>query len=312
MGLRHARAVQLVSAASLGIEDRRDSARDGAAEPVGCANVSEQQARQVAEEARESEWKLPSFCKELFLGALPARPDPSAAQPRRRAGGEGRRVPAQAARLPRERRRSAPDRARREDPRRGHRGTQGARRARHEGPRGVRRPRALAGLLQPRADARRRLPLCAVHVPVRAPVDRRGATADAVRQRGAEARVAAEGREGPRVGVLPDRAGRRHRPGAGRDARDPDRGRLGLRDQRAQAVGDERRDRRRRGGDGAGPEGRRAQGRNHGLHRPATTSGSSSRTATSSWGCAGSRTRSPASTTSSCRPSTGSATRAWA
>ncbi|HYM56414.1 MAG TPA: acyl-CoA dehydrogenase family protein [Solirubrobacteraceae bacterium] len=32
--------------------------------------VSEQQARQVAEEARESEWKLPSFCKELFLGAL--------------------------------------------------------------------------------------------------------------------------------------------------------------------------------------------------------------------------------------------------
>jgi alkylation response protein AidB-like acyl-CoA dehydrogenase len=30
--------------------------------------VSEQQARQVAEEARESEWKLPSFCKQLFLG----------------------------------------------------------------------------------------------------------------------------------------------------------------------------------------------------------------------------------------------------
>ena len=32
--------------------------------------VSEQQARRVAEEARESEWKLPSFCRELFLGAL--------------------------------------------------------------------------------------------------------------------------------------------------------------------------------------------------------------------------------------------------
>jgi alkylation response protein AidB-like acyl-CoA dehydrogenase len=32
--------------------------------------VSERQARRVAEEARESEWKLPSFCRQLFLGAL--------------------------------------------------------------------------------------------------------------------------------------------------------------------------------------------------------------------------------------------------
>src|SRR5215217_8140759 len=30
--------------------------------------VSEQQARQVAEAAREQDWKLPSFGKELFLG----------------------------------------------------------------------------------------------------------------------------------------------------------------------------------------------------------------------------------------------------
>ncbi len=30
--------------------------------------VSEKQARDVAEQARESEWKLPSFCKELFMG----------------------------------------------------------------------------------------------------------------------------------------------------------------------------------------------------------------------------------------------------
>ena len=30
--------------------------------------VSEQQAREVAEAAREQEWKLPSFGKELFLG----------------------------------------------------------------------------------------------------------------------------------------------------------------------------------------------------------------------------------------------------
>ena len=32
------------------------------------SNVSERQAREVAEAARESEWKLPSFAKELFLG----------------------------------------------------------------------------------------------------------------------------------------------------------------------------------------------------------------------------------------------------
>ena len=32
--------------------------------------VSEKQARQVAEEARETEWKQPSFGKELFMGNL--------------------------------------------------------------------------------------------------------------------------------------------------------------------------------------------------------------------------------------------------
>ena len=31
-------------------------------------NVSERESRQVAEAAREAEWKLPSFGKELFLG----------------------------------------------------------------------------------------------------------------------------------------------------------------------------------------------------------------------------------------------------
>src|SRR3954467_2392176 len=33
-------------------------------------NVSEKEARQVAEDARERDWKLPSFGKELFLGNL--------------------------------------------------------------------------------------------------------------------------------------------------------------------------------------------------------------------------------------------------
>src|SRR3954471_6970154 len=33
-------------------------------------NVSERESREVAEAAREREWKLPSFGKELFLGNL--------------------------------------------------------------------------------------------------------------------------------------------------------------------------------------------------------------------------------------------------
>ena len=35
---------------------------------MATTDVSEREARQVAEAAREQEWKLPSFGKELFLG----------------------------------------------------------------------------------------------------------------------------------------------------------------------------------------------------------------------------------------------------
>ena len=48
--------------------------------------VSEQEARQVAEAAREQEWKLPSFGKELFLGNFRLdliHPQPQADPPRR-------------------------------------------------------------------------------------------------------------------------------------------------------------------------------------------------------------------------------------
>jgi alkylation response protein AidB-like acyl-CoA dehydrogenase len=44
------------------------------------SNVSERQAREVAEAARQAEWKLPSFGKELFLGNF--RPDLIHPQPR--------------------------------------------------------------------------------------------------------------------------------------------------------------------------------------------------------------------------------------
>jgi alkylation response protein AidB-like acyl-CoA dehydrogenase len=55
------------------------------------ANVSEAQARQVAEEARETEWAKPSFGKELFLGRF--RPDlihphPQPSEEQRREGEE--------------------------------------------------------------------------------------------------------------------------------------------------------------------------------------------------------------------------------
>ena len=38
------------------------------ATPTQGAQVSEAQAREVAEQARETEWALPSFGKQLFLG----------------------------------------------------------------------------------------------------------------------------------------------------------------------------------------------------------------------------------------------------
>jgi alkylation response protein AidB-like acyl-CoA dehydrogenase len=44
------------------------SAAEGQEKRVATKQVSEREARQVAEAARESEWKLPSFGKELFLG----------------------------------------------------------------------------------------------------------------------------------------------------------------------------------------------------------------------------------------------------
>lgn len=52
-------------------------------EAAGSAAVSEKEARQVAESARETEWVMPSFVRELFLGRLrldlidpPPQPDP--------------------------------------------------------------------------------------------------------------------------------------------------------------------------------------------------------------------------------------------
>ena len=120
--------------------------------------VSEQEAREVAEAAREPEWKLPSFGKELFLGnfrldLIHPQPqlDPDAVEKGERfleracARSSSREVDP----LQIERDAKIPDDV--VD------GLKRARRAGHEGARGVRRPRPLAGLLQPGAGAGRHL-----------------------------------------------------------------------------------------------------------------------------------------------------------
>src|SRR5207245_8469907 len=53
------------------------------------APVTERAARQVAEAARESEWRLPSFAKELFLGRFRLKlvhPHPRSTDEQQRAG----------------------------------------------------------------------------------------------------------------------------------------------------------------------------------------------------------------------------------
>ena len=231
-------------------------------------NVSEREAREVAEAARETEWKLPSFGKELFLGNF--RLDLIHPQPPldAEAGREGRALPRAPARVPRGAGRPAPDRARREDPRRGHPGPQGPRRPRHEGARAVRRPRPLAGLLQPGARAGRHLARRDLDAALGAPVDRRRRAAAAVRLRGAEAESGC--RWSPRTtsrrscSTEPDVGSDPARLGTTADA---DRGRR-LHAERPQAVGHERRDRRRRRRHGAGAEERGPPRRHHRLRPP--------------------------------------------
>ena len=205
---------------------------------------------------------------ELRQGALPrqlpAGPDPPAAAARRRGHREGRALPRDAARIPRERGRPAADRARVEDPRRGRRRAQADRRDGDEGRRDLRRARALAGLLQPRAVDDRDLARRARRAGLRAPVDRRRRAAADVRHRRAEARVAAARRAHGHLRVPAHRARRGLGSRARRDERRAGRGRLQA--QRPEAVGDQRRDRRRRRRDGARAEVRGPSRRHQRVH----------------------------------------------
>ena len=155
--------------------------------------VSADEARKVAEEARESEWQAPSFLKQIFLGNFRldlVHPFPPSA--------------ARAARVPRVHGRgssgflveevdSRRDRPRGQDPAVGHQGARRARRLRDEDPEGVRRPGLHAARVRRRDEAHhapRRQPR---HAAVGAPVDRRPAAAEALRDAGAEEEVPSRG-----------------------------------------------------------------------------------------------------------------------
>ncbi len=256
------------------------------------SNPTYEESKQVAEDSRDAEYKQPSFGRGLFLGdfdldLIHPQPEPDEAR-----DAEGEAYLKTAAHVPHRARRSARDRGDGEDPRGRHPGAQGHRRARHQDPEGVRRSRPDPGLLQPLPGARRRLARGAVDHALGPPVDRPARAAEELRLRGAEAGVAAEGRQGPHLGLPAHRARRRLGPGASVHERRPDRRRLGLHHQRHQAVGDQRRHRRRRRRHGRRPEDRRAQGRHHRLHLPDGHGRRRGRaTATSSWACAASRTR---------------------
>ena len=175
--------------------------------------VTERQAREVAEAAREREWKLPSFGKELFLGNF--RLDlihPSRSSTRGGRAGRGflarlrAFLEAEVDPLEIERDAKIPERV-----------LDGLKEL---GALGMKVPESYGGLGLSQVYYNRALALAgglarvALDPALRAPVDRRGRAADAVRLRGAEAQVAAAGGTRPHLRVPADRARRRLRPRA--------------------------------------------------------------------------------------------------
>ena len=172
------------------------------------SNVSEKQAREVAEAARESEWKLPSFGKELFLGNFrldliypQPRLDPAAVEKGERFLKQLREfLEAEVDPLEIERDAKIPERV-----------IDGLKRI---GALGMKVPEEYGGLGLSQVYYNRALALAgvwhavAVDAAERTPVDRRRRAAPAVRHRRAEAQVAAAGRQGSHQ-RLPAHRGRR-------------------------------------------------------------------------------------------------------
>ena len=255
--------------------------------------VSEKQARQVAEDAREAEWKQPSFGKELFMGDLRLdliHPQPKL-DPER--GREGRGLPRQAARLPRRTRSTRLQIER--DARIPEHVIEGLKEI---GAFGMKVPEEYGGLGLSQVYYNRALTLVgrlacrALHAALGAPVDRPRRAAAAVRLRGAEAGVAAEGRADPRIRLPAHRARRGLGPGAPRHHRDPHRGRLATSSTAASCGPPTARSPT---WSSSWPRCRRAtatEAASAPSSCPTTPRASRSSTATSSWACGGSRTRS--------------------
>ena len=275
-------------------------------------HVDERTARRVAEEARQTEWELPSFGKQLFLGDFRLdliHPHPEGTEKMRHTGEEFLTRVREFCETKVD---AADHRARRPDPRRGDQGPEGPGRLRHEDLRGVRRARAQPALLQPRADAGRLGAPGARRAAVGPPVHRRAAAGQDVRHRGAEADLPAPLRPDeisaflltePDVGIGPGAAAD-GAPSADGDDYVLDGVKLWTTNgvvadllvvmARVPAV-------------------RGAPRRHHRVRRRGDRApGSRSRTATPSWACAASRTASPASTRCACPPRTASARRARA
>ena len=192
--------------------DAEPSAEPSAGDTEPTVHVSEREARDVAEAARETDWDRPSFAKELYLGRF----DLALIHPHPRADADdearGEEFLARLREVLRDPRRQ-PDRARGADPRRLPEGLRRARRVRHEDPPRVRRPRPVDVLLRQGADAGRLGAPEPRRAGVGPPVDRRARAGEDVRHRRAEAAVAATLRRGRHHGVPADRARRRLRPG---------------------------------------------------------------------------------------------------
>jgi hypothetical protein len=177
-----------------------------------------EEAMEVAEASRETEWEKPSFVGDLFMGNLQLRSDP----PLPRAVEEDRKPSAtsyrEARAVPRRERRPGRDRSdRRVSRTRSSRASKSSARG-DEDPEGVRRTRIQRDELQPRDRADRDLVRLDGRLALSASVDRRPAAAHAVRHSRAEKEVAAASRRRRDLGVRAHRAGRRLRPGEDGDA----------------------------------------------------------------------------------------------
>ena len=172
-------------------DDRQPS--PGPYDPAPPPQVTERDARKVAEAARETEWRKPSFGKQLFLGPAAAGPHRSVAAAQRRVGRERGGLPGGDRGVRSHQSGQRADRAGRPHPRRGDHRPGRARRVRHEDRQVVRRAGSVQSGLLSVADDDRLGQRVAVGAALGPPVDRRTAAAEALRHRRSRRRSSCPG-----------------------------------------------------------------------------------------------------------------------